>query len=185
MRIHGRRVAAAFIVWSLVLGLLTASAASAASPRIRWVDGDGHGGGSAGCNGTRSARLTIQGAIDASSAGDIVRVCPGTYHETVVVNKVGLTVAGVKALKAKIVPPANDTSSAGLSDPAVLVTANRVTLRKLNVVIPDTCDYIYTGITVSSARHVRVLDSRVAERSATSGGSTECGINEPSATQRT
>ncbi|HXK24689.1 MAG TPA: parallel beta-helix domain-containing protein [Myxococcota bacterium] len=37
---------------------------------------------------------TIQAAVDAASSGDTIVVPPGTYHETVVVDKDGLTIRG-------------------------------------------------------------------------------------------
>ena len=40
---------------------------------------------------------TIQAAVDEAASGDLIRVCPGTYIETVVVAKKRLTIKGAKA----------------------------------------------------------------------------------------
>ena len=60
--------------------LLSSHRADAAT--ILWV---GHCGDAPGYP-------TIQGAINAASAGDTVKVCPGIYVENVTINKVSLTV---------------------------------------------------------------------------------------------
>ena len=60
--------------------LLSSERADAAT--VRWV---GHCGDAPGYP-------TIQGAINAASAGDTIKVCPGIYVENVTINKAGLTV---------------------------------------------------------------------------------------------
>jgi hypothetical protein len=49
------------------------------------------------CLGTRDPFDTIQGAVDAAGSGDTIRVCPGTYTETVKVQKPDLTILGANA----------------------------------------------------------------------------------------
>jgi polygalacturonase len=43
---------------------------------------------------TITVSTTIQAAVDAANAGDTIVVPPGTYHETVVVDKDDLTIRG-------------------------------------------------------------------------------------------
>ena len=73
-------------------GPLPASALNNPRPAVtRWVDnGSPAPAGPPACS--RAAFNTIQAAVDASSAGDVVRVCPGTYVENVVVLTDGLAV---------------------------------------------------------------------------------------------
>jgi hypothetical protein len=49
------------------------------------------------CLGTRDPFDTIQGAVNAAGSGDTIRVCPGTYTETVKVQKPDLTILGANA----------------------------------------------------------------------------------------
>jgi nitrous oxidase accessory protein NosD len=49
------------------------------------------------CLGTRDPFDTIQGAVNAAGSGDTIRVCPGTYTETVKVKKPDLTILGANA----------------------------------------------------------------------------------------
>ena len=49
------------------------------------------------CLGTRDPFDTIQGAVNAAGSGDTIRVCPGTYKETVKVKKPDLTILGANA----------------------------------------------------------------------------------------
>lgn len=49
------------------------------------------------CLGTRDLFDTIQGAVNAADSGDTIRVCPGTYTETVKVQKPDLTILGANA----------------------------------------------------------------------------------------
>ena len=63
------------------VALLAAGTASA-SAATRAVDDDGMAT-PRNCNATTAASPTIQGAVNVSSAGDTIVVCPGTYNEQV------------------------------------------------------------------------------------------------------
>ncbi len=58
--------------------------------------------------GSGQPYLTIQSAVDAAKSGDLIVVMPGTYQESVVINKNGLTIRGAlnKALPI-VVPPSS------------------------------------------------------------------------------
>ncbi len=63
----------------------------------RWVnDDDPNGGGYAppGTSCNNPGYSTIQDAVDAASAGDIIRVCAGVYAEQVVIDKSQITLKG-------------------------------------------------------------------------------------------
>lgn len=96
------RLGVASTVAALMLSALAAPAA-AANP-TRWVDDDaGAGGGPAAC--ATAAFTSIQDAIDASSSWDHVYVCPGTYHEQLVLDVKGIDVRSMPGRTAHIVPP--------------------------------------------------------------------------------
>src|SRR5262245_1820024 len=70
------------LVLSLVTTAVLTSWQNADAATVRWVGDCGNVAGYA----------TIQAAINAASAGDTVKVCPGSYTENVTINKPGLTV---------------------------------------------------------------------------------------------
>lgn len=96
-RTRGRgRVLALVGAASLFLGVIDAPPASAA-PTERWVDALAAASGpGTGC-GADAGYTTIQAAITASVADDVVRVCPGTYVGSVTINRAGLQLLGAKA----------------------------------------------------------------------------------------
>jgi hypothetical protein len=47
-----------------------------AAGKTRWVDDDGKAGGGGGCSGPATAFRKVQPAVNASGAGETVRVCP-------------------------------------------------------------------------------------------------------------
>jgi hypothetical protein len=59
------------------------------------VDDDGMAT-AADCDDTAMAYVAIQAAVDAASAGDVVLVCPGTYNESVTIDK-QLTMMGAQS----------------------------------------------------------------------------------------
>jgi Right handed beta helix region len=64
--------------------------------RVLVVDKSSHHGS---CYGKHHRRPypTIQAAVDAARSGDTIKVCPGTYKETVTVEKPDLTILGANA----------------------------------------------------------------------------------------
>jgi hypothetical protein len=94
--------------WALVLMLLSCTSAFAGT---LLVDDD-----KAECPG--AGFQTIQGAVDAATAGDVIQVCPGTYHEQVQVTK-PVSLIGVKRdnEKAAVIQPLNMVANTtGISD---------------------------------------------------------------------
>lgn len=77
---------------------------------------------------------TIQGAVDAAAAGDIIYISPGVYDETVSVSK-RLTLVGLGGRGAAYIEP----STAGAE--GMQVTASDVTLINLGVAGHSTADY--------------------------------------------
>src|SRR5436190_18870049 len=65
---------------------LPALHAGASVGTTRVVDDDGMAV-PGNCDDSTPTFSTIQAAVDASSAGDTVQVCPGVYHESVLVDK--------------------------------------------------------------------------------------------------
>ena len=111
------------LVLSLVTGSILASWQNAdASPTIIWVDDNAprHTPPGTGCE-YRAGYATIQAAINAASAGDTIKVCPGVYRENVAINKANLTVMSTNGAHAT-------TISAAVSSFVVHITQPNVTL---------------------------------------------------------
>jgi hypothetical protein len=87
-------------VLSLVTTAILMSWQNAAAATTVWV---GH------C-GTVAGYATIQAAINAASAGDTVRVCPGSYTENVTINKPWLTVVSTGGASVTRIVAANIAS---------------------------------------------------------------------------
>lgn len=145
---HGMRsirLAVGFAAAALVAGVVAAPAAQGASTTIRIVDDDGHASVAAGCGGSKAAPATIQAAIDASDADDLVRVCPGTYREllTIGAGRDGLVVKAVTPGTVVVRPPAVTSAIAAAGAPAGgdpglvrIDSADRVALRGMALVAP-------------------------------------------------
>lgn len=98
------RLGTAAVLSALALSLIAVPASAAG--KVRVVDNDGKGSAT-NCDATTKAFSKIQKAIDASAAGDIVKVCPGTYQERVAITgaRDGLQVLSTKAGGATIKDP--------------------------------------------------------------------------------
>jgi hypothetical protein len=79
---------------------------------------------------------SIQAAIDASNAADIVYVCPGTYHESIEIDVPGLIVQSTKPRAAHIVPPADAPGA------VVVITSARSMLRGFSIDIPSGDEFL-------------------------------------------
>jgi hypothetical protein len=98
------RLGTAALLSAVALSLVAAP--SSAAGKVRVVDNDGKGSAT-NCDAKTKTFAKIQKAINASAAGDIVKVCPGTYTERVSVTgaRIGLMVLSTKALGAVIKDP--------------------------------------------------------------------------------
>ena len=86
---HSMRLALATVVAAT---LLLGEEASA-TPTTRWVNDDAAGYTPPGASCDDAGYSTIQDAVDASSSGDAIKVCPGIYTENVYVGTSDLTIS--------------------------------------------------------------------------------------------
>ena len=113
-----------FVVMLLAGGVLFAPPASA---RTFVVDDDGHAT-AANCNASATAYTRIQAAINDAVNGDVIRVCPGTFNESVNVNK-KLYVAGANfQLDARTRSTASESIVQKAGEAAFTVRAERATI---------------------------------------------------------
>ncbi len=119
------RLGAVLVIGAIWLGALAMPAAAAGT--VRYVDDNMANA----CHGTHLH--TIQAAINASSAKDVVYVCPGTYHEDLVIDVPGLTVQSLEYRKAKLVPPAPENDGLGAM---VVIPADGVKFRGFKIEFP-------------------------------------------------
>ena len=152
---------------ALVLGTmlvsLVAGPASAATTTVRYVDDNPK---STACNHT--SFHTIQGAINASDAADIVYVCPGTYHESIVIDVPKLLVQSTKPRMAHIVPPAANNGA------AVVMESAGSALKGFSIDIPSgegfnpsvgagglaDCSLVIAAVVVLNS-NIRVISNRI------------------------
>jgi len=92
-----RRTALAAGVIGFALVGMSAAPAWAADPQTRWVDVAAEAAGpGTGC-GADAAYATITAAVTAAVSGDTIRVCAGSYEESLNVTKGGLKFVGAQA----------------------------------------------------------------------------------------
>lgn len=143
-----------FVVLIATLGLLVGNAQA----RINVVGGITPGNsGNINCNGNpqsnQNGYATIQAAINASSSGDTIVVCPGTYSENnIAVNKSNLTLVSKDTDAATVT--VQHTSSNPYT-PLVIVSQPNVVLRAINFV----SRYSYPAIRATSAATTLWLDA--------------------------
>jgi hypothetical protein len=119
-----------------------------------------------------TAKLTIAAAISAASAGDTIMVGLGTYVENVVINKHGITLAGVSREEC-IIQPASGTA-AGTSKENVTVrnltmTSNAAaadvgfTCLSHDGLVIDNCNMYgsFDGLQTGGSHNVRILNCYV------------------------
>jgi hypothetical protein len=104
-----RSIGIALTAAVLALAMLAPATANAAT--ILVVDDDGFAS-AASCGGAAVAYTTIQSAVDAAAPGDTIKVCPGTYAESVTVTTADISLIGPYAgVNAKSCPDRADTAT--------------------------------------------------------------------------
>jgi hypothetical protein len=147
-------------ILAAILAAIVAQPVSAGAPRTRWVDDDGHAG-AAGCGAGATAFRKIQPAIDASSAGDTIVVCPGVYRRNLSIagsTRDDLTIRGATIGTAIVRAP-----QAGGSAPLTAIDgANGITVRGLVFQAPTggTCRRVSALLRIEGAPDTRVIDTR-------------------------
>ena len=116
------------------------------SGNVWFVNGVSGNNGNNGKSWTNAFATIGQAVSSAGTTGDIVYVAPGSYDETVTVNKAKLTFVGVGGRGAVFVEP----SAAGAE--GMQVTADDVTLVNIGVDGDDTADY---ALNVNAASRFR------------------------------
>lgn len=127
-----RRYISALIGPALCATLFGSTIAAAGGPARLWVDDDGMAGPRS-CDSARQAFTSIQEAVDAASAGDIIRVCPGDYTEEVVIGEGldGLRIRSTEPGAAVLRPPLSGGS------PSISAIAGGAASSLLRVEGPD------------------------------------------------
>src|SRR6185436_2113810 len=97
-----RLVGASFIAAALLLSRQNVNAAT-----VLWV----------GNCGNVAGYMTIQAAVNAASAGDTIKVCPGSYTENVTINKASLTVVSTGGASVTRIVAANIASVVTMTQP--------------------------------------------------------------------
>jgi len=132
-----------------------------------WVNdddpsGNGHSGTGISCDSPGYA--TVQSALDATSSGDTVKVCPGVYHENLLVSTANITLKSTEKAQATIIKAASSNiavriHAAGVTfddfmvqpfsdqHAAIQTLRNQTTIS--NNIIPFSHSGIMTGCTTS------------------------------------
>lgn len=156
-----RRSAAVLLA---VLAALPVAVPAAGAGTIRVVDDDGRGT-AASCDAATATFKRIQKAVDASGAGDTVRVCPGVYAERVTITgaRSGLLLVASTPLGATIRDPGGWASP---QPPVVAITAvSGVTVRgfRVRALTDATYDAWDTdGIVATGAASVTIRGNHVS-----------------------
>ncbi len=143
-----KRVAAASCMLAVAIATLAAPA-GAAGTTTRWVDDDGHAGPT-GCGGSRAAATTIQSAVTASNADDVVIVCPGTYVGQVRIrgSRDGLTLRSATPFGATIKGPSHIARPLGFGYLVLVDHVDDVTIQGFKVLTRTAAPCEDTDVTI-------------------------------------
>lgn len=146
-----RATLASVLILAIMTGLAALTAAPATAQTVRWVKASDTTPVAPGASCRDAGYTTISAAVTAAAPGDIIKVCPGTYAESVTVNK-PLTLQGFNTTDGKcfnrtLTPdPSRDTivnPPSALSGIGFDVTVGNVTIR--GFIITDADTGIQTG----------------------------------------
>jgi parallel beta-helix repeat protein len=169
-RLH--RLGATALIAATALAVVAAP--THAAGKTRWVDDDGKAG-PAGCASARTASKRIQPAVNASGAGDTVRVCPGTYVGNVTIQgaRDGLTLVSHITHGAIIRPPAVETASVGNVVQVLNVHDVEVTGFSIRPRTQGDCGPM-NGFRLGGATNVRITSNLIRPSTQQTAGS--CGL---------
>lgn len=131
-------ISALLVIAAALLVLCEATSASAAT---LWVNNDAVAYNPPGTSCEQAGYATIQDALDAASPSDTIKVCPGTYDESVVIATNGLTLESTAGAAVTTISP---TISAHVID----IRGTGVTVKGFTI-IPAGFDDADIGINVA------------------------------------
>jgi hypothetical protein len=158
-----------------LIAALTFTTATAAAATTRAVDDDGKAKPN-DCAANTPATPTIQAAVTASSAGDTIVVCPGTYQEQVTVpaGKDRLTLISSQRRQAVIKAPAtsNTTYTRLRPDLVRIEGAKDVNVVRFTITGPLADDQFCNELLMSNVRilgggSANLVDNRITQAKAT------------------
>ncbi len=111
---------------------------------------------------------SVQAAVNAASAGDNIKVCPGTYTEQVTITKSNITLFSEKPLQAVIKAPAVAVSTTDYALVRIAGGARDVKLRGFTISgpLPDSAfcsDSLQSGIRVVDGSSATITDNYITE----------------------
>ena len=161
----------AFVVVGLAVPVVSAGRST---PTTRYVDDDGRGSLN-GCSGQATIASSIQSAVDLSTSGDRILVCPGVYVGTVTISNLGgLSIRAVDMWKA-IVRPATDHSNNSPLLLAVNSPGTEISRLRLEARTTLPCDNVGAMIAINNSAGALVADNRVTASGSDSLGA--CGYD--------
>ena len=135
----------------LLCGL--APTAAVATGTTRWVKDNAASPPGTSCN--NAGYPSIQAAVNASSAGDAIKVCPGVFTENVVISTNQLSVRSTATATATVV-------KAAASAPIFQITARGVALRGFTIVPAGFADGdIGVNVAFEGLAQARILENAV------------------------
>jgi hypothetical protein len=124
-----------------------------AAAATRWVNDDAASYLPPGTSCRKAGYATIQAAVSAASAGDVIRVCPGKYVENVSVGTSNLTIVSTAGAAATMIRAASSTY-------VVFVTATGVTVRGFTIISAGVADGdIGVNVGIDGATGLRILEN--------------------------
>jgi hypothetical protein len=135
------------------VSVLLFCAPSVASAVTRWVNDNAASLVPPGTSCTRVGYATIQAAVNAASAGDEIRVCPGKYVENVTIVTSNLTVLSTEGAAATMVKAAESAF-------VFVVAATGVTVRGFTIIPAGVADGdIGVNVAIEGATGLRILEN--------------------------
>lgn len=152
---HAARPSPQVTVMAAAIFVLLFCAPSTASAITRWVNDDAANYAPPGTSCVTAGYATIQAAVNAASAGDVIRVCPGKYVENVVIATNNLTVISTLGRAATMI-------TAARSSYVVLIAATAATVRGFTIIPAGEADGdIGINVGVSGSTGLRVRDNAI------------------------